>query len=44
MLFAVPACAALILVLVVPQATEARRLVRLRQAQEEWAEQLDRRW
>jgi hypothetical protein len=44
MLFAVPACAALILVLAVPQAAEARRLARLRAAQEKWAREMDRRW
>jgi len=36
------ACATLILVLAVPRAAEARRLARLFQAQEEWAEMMDR--
>jgi hypothetical protein len=44
MLFAtLVACTTLILVLAVPRAAEARRLARLRRAQERWAEQLDRR-
>ena len=38
------ACATLILVLAVPRAAEARRLARLRAAQEKWARELDRRW
>ena len=38
MLFAALACAALALVLAVPRAAEARRLARLRRAQERWAE------
>jgi hypothetical protein len=40
-------CAALTLVvmsLAVPRAAEARRRARLHRAQDEWAEQLDRRW
>jgi hypothetical protein len=37
------ACATLILVLAAPRPAEARRLARLFQAQQEWAEQLDRR-
>ena len=36
------ACAALILVLAVPHAVEARRLARLFRAQQEWAEMMDR--
>jgi hypothetical protein len=37
------ACATLILVLAVPRAAKARRLARLRAAQERWAELMDRR-
>jgi muconolactone delta-isomerase len=40
-------CAALTLVvmsLAVPRELEARRLARLRAAQEKWARELDRRW
>ena len=43
MLFAtLAACTTLILVLAVPRAAEARRLARLRRAQERWAEAMDR--
>jgi hypothetical protein len=36
------ACASLILILAVPRAAKARRLARLFQSPEEWAEMMDR--